>query len=206
MLDDPPLPPGAERRVLQGDATADIPLIVGSARELVAQLVALTGPDAALAQTLVQTQRFAERLNGPGGALGIVLGDDAQARRVAAHLEATLVRSEALLTRSDALLARIDGVVARADERVLGDAGVLADAQAGVTELRALLADTRASVARVDALLVEVQGIAGDVRGASADLDLLRAEVDASLRRIDHLMRDVERRWPFRRDTEIRLP
>jgi phospholipid/cholesterol/gamma-HCH transport system substrate-binding protein len=206
ILDDPPLPAGAERQVLQGDATADIPLIVGSARELLAQLAALTRADAALAQTLAQTQRLAERVNGPGGALGVVLGDDAQARRMAAQLESALQRSDALLARSDALLARIDTVVARADERVLGDTGLLAEAQAGVVELRGLLGDARASLARVDALLGQAQAIAGDVRGASADLDLLRAEVEASLRRIDQLVGEVQRRWPFARDTELRLP
>jgi len=206
MLDDPPLPAGAERRVLQGDATADIPLIVGSARELLAQLAALTRPDAALAQTLAQTQRLAERVYGPGGALGAVLGDPAQAQRMAAQIESALQRSNALLARSDALLVRIDAVVARADARVLGDTGLLAEAQAGAAELRGLLADARASLAHVDALLGQAQAIAGDVRGASADLDLLRAEVEASLRRIDQLVGEVHRRWPFARDTEIRLP
>lgn len=206
MLDDPPLPPGAERQVLQGDATADIPLIVGSARELLAQLAVLTRADAALARTLEQTERFAQRLNQPGGVLAAVLGDDAQAQRMAARVESALQRSDALLARSDALLARIDAVVARADTRVLGDAGLLAEAQAGAVELRGLLADTRASLAGVDALLAEVQAIASDVRGASTDLDLLRAEVEASLRRIDQLVGEVNRRWPFARDTEIRLP
>jgi phospholipid/cholesterol/gamma-HCH transport system substrate-binding protein len=44
------------------------------------------------------------------------------------------------------------------------------------------------------------------VRGATTDLDALRAEVETSLRRIDHLIQEVNRRWPFKRDTQIQVP
>ncbi|MCI1191813.1 MlaD family protein [Calidifontimicrobium sp. SYSU G02091] len=199
VLSDPPLPPGAERRVLVGDATAEIPQLVRDARDLIANLRALTAADAPLAGTLAQAQRFAERLNGPGGALGAVVGDEQQAKRLVSRLEGAVART-------DALIARIDGVVARADARVLGDGGVLADVQAGVVELRALLADARTSVEKVNAVLDETKGIAGNVRAATVDLDALRAEVEATLRRIDHLIGEVNRRWPFARDTEVKLP
>ena len=199
VLDDPPLPPGAERRVLAGDATSEIPRLVASARELVDQLGALTRPDAELARALGELRRFAERLNGPGGAIGAAIGDQARAQRVAAGVEATIARAAALL-------ARLDGVVARTDARVLGPDGVLREVQGGVAELRALLADTRGSVERLNGVLDEVRGIAGDVHGATADLDVLRAEVESSLRRIDHLIAEVNRRWPFARDTELKLP
>lgn len=199
VLDDPPLPPGAERRVLAGDATSELPQLVASARELLDQLGALTRPDADLALALAELRRFAGRFNGPGGAVGAALGDEAGAQRLAAGVEGTIARAEALL-------ARMDGVVARTDARVLGPDGVLRDVQGGVADLRALLADTRGSVERLDGLLDELRGIAGDVRGATGDLDLLRAEVESSLRRIDHLIAEVNRRWPFARETELKLP
>ncbi len=199
VLDDPPLPAGAERRVLVGDATTEIPRLVSSARELVANLTALTGDDAELARTLAELRRFAERLNGSGGLAAAAFGDEAQARRMAARLEAAV-------GRADGLLARIDGVVARTDERVLGPEGVLRDVQDSVGDLRALLADTRGSVERLNGVLDEARGIAGNVRGATTDLDLLRAEVETSLRRIDQLIGEVNRKWPFARDTELKLP
>jgi len=206
VLSDPPLPPGAERRVLVGDATAEIPELVRDARTLLANLTALTAADAPLAATLAQAQRFAERLNGPGGVLGAVVGDEQQARRLVNRLEGAVARLDGAVVRADALIARIDGVVARADARVLGAGGVLADVQAGAVELRALLADARVSVAKVNAVLDETQGIASHVRAATVDLDVMRAEVEATLRRIDHLIGEVNRRWPFARDTEVRLP
>lgn len=199
VLDDPPLPAGAERRVIAGDATAEIPQLLAGVRELVGRLSALVAPDAALAASLGDVRRLTERLNGPGGALGVVLGDAQQAQRLVARLDGAAARA-------DALLARIDGVVARADERVLGPDGMLRELQGSAAELRALLADTRTSLGSVDAVLEQARGIAGDVRGATTDLDLLRADVEASLRRVDRLIGEIHRRWPFARDTELRLP
>ena len=48
--------------------------------------------------------------------------------------------------------------------------------------------------------------IAANARDATTDLDALRAEVEASLRKIDSLINEVNRKWPFARDTEIKLP
>jgi len=44
------------------------------------------------------------------------------------------------------------------------------------------------------------------VRAASTDLGTLRAEVEASLRKISQLTEEINRKWPFARDTEIKLP
>jgi phospholipid/cholesterol/gamma-HCH transport system substrate-binding protein len=34
----------------------------------------------------------------------------------------------------------------------------------------------------------------------------LRADVDDSLRKINHLINEINRKWPFARDVEIRTP
>jgi phospholipid/cholesterol/gamma-HCH transport system substrate-binding protein len=210
ILDDPPLPDGAVRRVLSGDATAEIPRMVASVRDLVANLTAMTGADAPLNRTLRNVQTTTENLNGPRGALGVLLGDDKGARQ---RLNTTLDRTNALLARLDGVVRRadgiaqkVDGLVANADAQVFGDRGVLQDTRATVRQLDGLLADARDSLKKVDALLQEAQGIAANTREATTDLGSLRAEVEASLRKIEHLVNEVNRKWPFARETEIRLP
>ena len=37
-------------------------------------------------------------------------------------------------------------------------------------------------------------------------LAALRAEVDANLRKVTVLIDEINRKWPFQRDSEIRLP
>lgn len=202
VLSDPPLPAGATRTVLRGDATAEVPKLVAAARELVDNLSRLSAADSPLAQSLANVQAATDKLNGPRGALGLVFGNDADAQKVSATLE----RTQALLARLDGLVKRVDGVVARTDEQVLGPQGLMRDVQSSVVQLRELLQASQDSLRKVDAVLDEARAIAGNVRGATTDLDALRAEVEASLRRIDHLIQEVNRRWPFKRDTQIQVP
>ena len=50
------------------------------------------------------------------------------------------------------------------------------------------------------------QAVAGNVREATNDLGTLRAEMDASLREVEQLVNEINRKWPFKRDMEIKLP
>lgn len=202
VLDDAPLPDGAERRVLVGDATAEIPQVVATARELLNNLTAMTGADAALNTTLNQMRVLTEKLNGPQGALGVLAGNDDDRRRLAA----TLAQADTLMQRLNSLTARTEGLVANADRRVLGDDGLVTHVQALVKQMNTALGEARQSLRKVDAVLVEAQAIASNTREASTDLGSLRAEVEASLRKVESLVNEINRKWPFARDTEIKLP
>ena len=195
MLQDDPLPDGAVRPALRGDATAEIPQLMASARDLLANLNALTAQDSALGASLAHVQQLTERLNGPGGALQLLMGNEQDARKIVATLD-----------RTNALLARIDGMAAKADTQVFGPKGVLPEVQATVAQLGGLLADTRASLKKVDAVLAEAQAVGANVREGTADLGALRAEVESNLRKIDSLVNEINRKWPFARETEIKLP
>lgn len=195
MLEDAPLPDGAERPVLRGDATAEIPQLMSSARELLGNLNALTAADSALGTSLGNVATLTQRLQGPGGALGMLLGSETDAKKIVQTLD-----------RTNALLARIDRMAARADEQVFGAQGVMPEARATVVELRKLLADARASLTKVDAVLVQAQAVGANVAEGTGDLDALRADVEASLRKVDGLVNEINRRWPFARDKEIVLP
>ena len=186
---------GAVRPVLRGDATSEIPQLMASARELLGNLNALTAQDAALASSLAQVRTLTERLNAPGGALQVLMGNAQDAGKVLAALD-----------RTNALLTRIDGLAAKTDTQLYGPGGLMPQVQASVAQLGGLLADTRATLKKVDAVLAEAQAVGANVREGTADLGALRAEVESNLRKIDQLVGDIQRKWPFARDTEIKLP
>jgi phospholipid/cholesterol/gamma-HCH transport system substrate-binding protein len=194
ILSDPLLPDGAERRVLIGDTGAELPRLVAAARELAQNLTALSSSDSALAGTLGNLQSLTERLQGPQGAAGVLLGNEADARRL----------GEAL-ARTNTLLARLDGIAARADAQVLGERGVVPEARAMILQLNAMLVDARATLKKVDGVLAEAQAVAGNARAATTDLSVLRGEVDATVRKVERLVDEVNRKWPFASDAQLQL-
>jgi phospholipid/cholesterol/gamma-HCH transport system substrate-binding protein len=194
VLTDPLLPDGAERKVLVGDTAAELPIVVAAARELIGNLNKLTASDSSLAGSLDNVKTLTEKLNGPQGAMGALLGNEADAKKITEAIE-----------RVNTLLARIDRMAAKADAQVLGPDGLVAGSRTTVAQLNAVLADTRGTLKKVDAILVEVQAVAGNAREATTDLGTLRGEVDATVRKVESLVDEVNRKWPFARDTELKL-
>ena len=213
VLSDPPLPPGAERTVLRGDSSSEIPRLMATARTLLENVERITAADSSLNGSFNNLQSITGNLGssmaGKYGVLGTLLGGDANAQRVVAALDQT------------------NALLAKADQRVFGEKGVLNDTQASIQQLNALLLEARGTLKKVDAVLVEAQaatieykgvavqaqGVASEARGAVAnvrvattDLGLLRTEVDASLRKINSLVDEINRKWPFARETNIKLP
>lgn len=195
MLTDPPLPGGAERTVLRGDTSAEIPKMVAMVKDLTQNLVNMTGESSSLNASLANVQSVTETLKGPNGTLKVLLGDEANAKQVVAALE-----------RANALLLKLDGLAAKTDKQVFGEKGLLSDTQAAVQQVSATLNDVRASLQKLDAVLVEAQAVASNTKVATTDLGALRAEVESSLRKVDQLVGEINRKWPFARDTELKLP
>ncbi len=187
ILDDPPLEEGARREVLIGDATAGIPQLVSTMRELLDNLKAMTAAEAPLAASLANVSQLTGKMTGKEGALPGLIGE-AGARQILSALE------------------RTNRLLSETQRKIAGEDGLLDASQAAVIELRRLLTEARASLAKVDATLDEAQKIAANARVASEDLDALRAEVEASLRRLAVLVEEINRKWPFARERELELP
>lgn len=189
VLNDPPLPPGATRQVLRGDATAEIPRIVATARALLENLETMTANDSDINASLANINAVTGRLNGPGGVLGGVMGGDAEARKLREALD------------------RINSLLGKTEQRVYGKDGVMDDAQVAIRQLHVVLADASTTLKKVDAVLVEAQAVGANARVATQDLGALRGEVDASLRKVNRLVDEINRKWPFARSNqEIKLP
>ena len=188
ILSDPPLEDNATRTVLQGDTAAEIPKLVASARALLDNLQSMTSSDSAINTSLANLQVATGRLGGKYGLLGGALGSEEEARKLLKTLE------------------RIDTLLIKADQRVFGKQGVVDDAQVAMRQLTVVLKDASASLKKVDAVLVEAQKVAGNANEATKDLGALRSEVDASLRKVTRMIDEINRKWPFTRETEVKLP
>ena len=206
VLTDKPLEDGAVRTVLQGDAGAEVPKLIASAKDLLESINSLVSSRGALGASFGNLQTLTAKINGPGGALTVLLGGEAEAKK----LITTLDRTNTLLATVDRLAAKVDGLAAKADTQVFGDKtgtkGLLPETRAGVVQLNALLGDARNSLKKVDAVLVEAQAVGANVKDGTSDLSVLRGEVESSLRKVDALVNEINRKWPFARDAEVKLP
>jgi phospholipid/cholesterol/gamma-HCH transport system substrate-binding protein len=196
---DPALGEGAMRTLLVGDASAEIPRVMAAANELMRNLTALTASDEALDLALRNVQTATEKLNGPGGALGVLVGGDKNAALL-------LERATKLLASVDKMAVKADSLIGNADRRVFGKDGAMTGAEAAIVQLNALLFEARGSLKKMDGVLAEAQAVGANARIATNDLGALRADVDINLRKIEQLVNEINRKWPFARDTEIKLP
>jgi phospholipid/cholesterol/gamma-HCH transport system substrate-binding protein len=195
MLTDPPLKDGEVRTVLRGDTGAEIPRLVASARALLENLDTMTRSDSHINNSLANLEATTGRLNGKYGLLGTALGNDDEARKLLQTLG-----------KIDTMLAHVDAVVQKADKRVFDKNGVMDDAQAAVRQLNVVLKDASNSLKKVDAVLADAQAVGANAKMATKDLGVLRAEVDASLRKVSRMVDELNRKWPFSNETEIKLP
>lgn len=188
LLDDPPLPPGAERPLLRGDVGEQLPQVLANARILIENLAELTRQGSPLANSLANVETVTGRMQGKHGMLGAVLGTDEEAQKLTAALD------------------HLNHLLAQTDERLFAKGGLADDSQATLTELHGLLTDARNSLKRADAILADVQAISGEARSASTDLGALRAEVEINLRKAGQLIDEINSKWPFSHKTEISPP
>ncbi len=195
ILSDPPLPDGAVRNVLAGDATAEIPRLLIATKELIQNMNTLTATDSALDVSLRNVQSVTEKLNGKSGALGVITGSDENAKKLLLALD-----------RANQLLATANGLATKADSQVFGKNGVMPEAQNAIVQLNDLLSDVRSSMKKVDAVLLEAQAVGANVKEATVDLAPLRADVESNLRKVEQLVNEINRKWPFKREAEIKLP
>lgn len=201
-LDDPPLPDGAERAVLRGDATEQLPVLLATMRSVLDKIERMTASDSDLNASLANLRVVSERMTGRYGALGGLLGGDENAKKVIDALD----RSNALLASLGGVSAKLGRTIDKADARVFGAGGVMDETQQAIAQLNAVLGDARASLKKADAVLAEAQKVGANTAAATEDLAALRAEVEASVRKVGSLIDEVNRKWPFKRDTELKLP
>jgi phospholipid/cholesterol/gamma-HCH transport system substrate-binding protein len=188
ILTDAPLEAGAVRDVLRGDTGAEIPRLVATARTVLENLEAMTREESSINLALANVQATTERLKGRHGVLGTLLGNEEDARKLVVTIE------------------RLNTLLGKADQRIFGKKGLVDDSQAAMAQLQVLLKDASASLQKLDAVLVEAQAVGANARVATQDLGALRADVDTSLRKINRLIDEINRKWPFKRETEIKLP
>jgi phospholipid/cholesterol/gamma-HCH transport system substrate-binding protein len=208
-LADAPLEDGARRELLTGDATQEIPVLIEKVKTILSNVAAMTAGDAPINRSLGNVATVTGRMAGEHGVLEGVLGGPDKAKQVVAALE----KANTLLASLNGVSLKVDGILAKTDGQVFGPDGVMEQTRQSVARVNAILGDVRESLKKADAILANVQTASGDVaritgnvKEATTDMAALRTEIDDSVRKVNHLINEINKKWPFARDVEIRTP
>lgn len=208
-MQDPPLPPGSERPLVSKDAAQDIPQVIARANSVLQNMDDIIRPDSSFNQTLANLKSVTERMAGEYGVLAGVTGGPDQARKVLDTVDGV----NALLASLKGVTARADGVLAKTDDTMFGQGGMMDEAKKSIAQLNTILAEARDSLKKADEVLAtaqasttEIKNAATNVKDATTDLGALRVQVDDSIRKVNGLIDEINRKWPFARKTEIKLP
>jgi phospholipid/cholesterol/gamma-HCH transport system substrate-binding protein len=201
-LKDPPLPADAERELFTGDTAQEIPILVARLKGILENVEAMTQAGSSINQTLASISTLTQRMTSDYGVMEGVLGSAENARKVVDSID----RANTLLKSLNVVSLKVDSTLTKTDQRLFGQEGIMDSVQRSLNQVDGILGDARTSLKKADAILANAQAISADVKGATSDIASLRAEVDDSLSKVNHLINEVNRKWPFARNVEIKLP
>jgi phospholipid/cholesterol/gamma-HCH transport system substrate-binding protein len=118
----------------------------------------------------------------------------------------SLDKTRALITKLDGLALKMDGMAAKTDQWLFAENGVAEHTRESLVQVRRMLDDAQASLKKADALMANAVDISANVKDGTQDLAKLRAEIDDAVRKANALVNEINKKWPFARDPEVKLP
>ena len=191
----PALPDNATMLLLTSDVSKEIPALVERVKAILANVEYLTRKDGELNATLSNVKTVTGHMTGEYGMLEGVLGSPEKARAVTDSLDKTR-----------ALITKLDGMAAKADQWLFAEKGVAAQTRESLAQIRLLLNDAQSSLKKADAMMTNAVEISANVKDGTQDLAQLRAEIDDAVRKANDLVNEINRKWLFARNPEVKLP
>lgn len=187
-LQDPPLAKNAVFELVEHDAAAEMPQMAAKVDKIMQSVDRLVRPGSDLDRSLASLRVLTARMAGEYGALEGITGNAARAQQIMD-----------VVTRLDGAVKKIDTLLAKTDERMFGERGAFDELQRSLQQINATLAN-------VQAVANDLKGISAGVKDATADLGVLRSEVDESIRKVNRMLGELDRKWPFSNEPQIKLP
>jgi phospholipid/cholesterol/gamma-HCH transport system substrate-binding protein len=131
-----------------------------------------------------------------------VLGSPEKARALTDSLDKT----RALITKLDGLAVKMDGMAGKADQWLFAPKGMADQTRDAMAQVRLMLDDAQSSLKKADAAMTNVVAISANVKDGTQDLGALRTEIDDAVRKANSLINEINKKWPFARKPEVKLP
>jgi len=194
-LQAPALPDNATMLLLTSDISKEIPALVERVKAILANVEHLTRKDGEINATLANVKTVTGRMTGEYGVLEGVLGSPEKARAVTDSLDKTR-----------ALITRLDAMTAKTDQWLFARDGMAEQTKASLAQVRLMLNDAQSSLKKADAVMVNTVEISANIKDGTQDIAQLRTEIDDAVRKANDLINEINRKWPFAREPEVKLP
>jgi phospholipid/cholesterol/gamma-HCH transport system substrate-binding protein len=194
-LSGPDLPENSTMLLLTPDINKEIPVLIGQVKAILANVEHLTRRDGEVNATLANLKTVTGRMTGEYGMLESVLGSPEKARAVTDSLDQT-----------HALIVKLDGLAGKTDQWLYAQNGVADSTREALAQIRLMLNDAQSSLKKADALMTNAVAISADVKAGTQDIAALRTEIDDAVRKANALINEINNKWPFARDPEVKLP
>ena len=191
----PALPDHSTMLLLTSDISKEIPLLVERVKAILANVEHLTRKDGEINATLANVKTVTGRMTGEYGVLEGVLGSPEKARAVTDSLDKTR-----------ALIAKLDAMTAKTDQWLFAQDGMAEQTKASLAQVRLMLNDAQSSLKKADAVMANAVEISANVKDGTQDIAKLRAEIDDAVRKANGLINEINKKWPFAREPEVKLP
>jgi phospholipid/cholesterol/gamma-HCH transport system substrate-binding protein len=103
------------------------------------------------------------------------------------------------IKRTQDILAKVDTILAKTDDQVYGSDGVL-------LLVRKILKDFILKLEKMNTTLDNVNKMSSDAADSTKDLKSLRTEIDSTVNAIGNLVNEIDKKIPFKKEPEIKLP
>lgn len=191
----PALPDNATMLLLTSDISKEIPALVERVKAILANVEYLTRKDGEINATLANVKTVTGRMTGEYGVLEGVLGSPEKARAVTDSLDKTR-----------ALITKLDAMTAKTDQWLFAQDGMAEQTKASLAQVRLMLNDAQSSLKKADAVMANAVEISANVKDGTQDIAKLRAEIDDAVRKANGLINEINKKWPFAREPEVKLP
>ncbi|MDZ4164018.1 MAG: hypothetical protein U1C55_02720 [Smithellaceae bacterium] len=199
----PPLTAGDVPEVLAVNNIAEIVKKVQPLLERVSQIAdhlektmaQISSPQGDLSKILKNSEQLTAKLAARNSLLEMAVND----RESVQAVHESLRKTREITGQVDAILKRVDSMALKTEEGLYGKDGTL-------PLVNKILKDTLAKLDKVSTSLDNVNKITSDIADSTTNIKRLRNELDGTVSTINDLVNEINRKIPFKKQPDIKLP
>jgi phospholipid/cholesterol/gamma-HCH transport system substrate-binding protein len=166
--------------------------IAGNIEKLTASLA---DPQSGVHKILANAEKLTANLAQKKSFLEMAVSDQESIESIYAALK----QAKDITAQVEAILEKVNKMAEKTDDMVYGEDGTLSTINKG-------LKDVLAKLKKLDVTIDNVNKISGEAADSTANMKVLRNEIDDAVNSIGKLSKELEKKIPFKKAPEIKLP